>query len=252
MNYITFNGQRSDQLGIYVSTFPNYSYPEKNIESISIPGRNGDIILDSGTYKNVDVSYSVSIYQPMYGESAITYASIKDRMIAITKWLHPDKLGYCELSDTYYPGYYRLAICKNAGEVENLLNTVGRATIRFNCRPERFKASTSWTTYNQNNSYVNITSDPVCNNTIAAFDIQTIANTAVTFDVQCPNSNYDSAFQISSGDSIIIDGDTLTPNVAGAESRILRATAMPRLTPGQNKIRVTSGSVKVRPRWWIL
>ena len=252
MNYITFNGQRSDQLGIYVSTFPNYSYPEKNIESISIPGRNGDIILDSGTYKNVDVSYSVSIYEPMYGESAVTYSSIKDRMIAITKWLHPGTCGYCELSDTYYPGYYRLAICKNAGEVENLLHTVGRATIRFNCRPERFKSSIGWTTYNQNSNYVNIQSDSVCNNTIAAFDIQTILNTAATFDIKCPNSNYDSSFMISSGSVITIYGDTFTVDTDGAESRILRATAMPRLTPGQNKIRVSSGSVKVRPRWWIL
>jgi phage-related protein len=245
MNYITFNNVRSDQLGIYVSTFPNYPYPEKDVESVTIPGRNGNVIFDAGTYKNVSVTYDVSIYEPIGG--AALYSNVDDRMRAIVKWLHPATFGYCELRDTFYPGYYRLAICRNAGEVENLLNTVGKARIIFDCRPERFKDGMQFWLYTQGGTIRNTT------NNIAAFDIRTVANYPASFSVEnAVYPKYNCSFSITSGASVTFDGDTLDGGSVANNSRLITATAMPRLVPGDSTLTVSSGRVEVRVREWIL
>ena len=52
MEYFVFKGINSSDLGIIVKEMPPVTKSEKNIESISISGRNGSLHVDDGTYKS--------------------------------------------------------------------------------------------------------------------------------------------------------------------------------------------------------
>ena len=48
MGIIIFNGVSSMDLHTLVQHPPEYAFPEKDCEATHVPGRNGDIIVDTG------------------------------------------------------------------------------------------------------------------------------------------------------------------------------------------------------------
>jgi len=61
MGIIEFNGISSKDLGVEVETFPDYVSPEKEYQVTHVPGRNGDLVVDTKTFQNVPRSYEVSV-----------------------------------------------------------------------------------------------------------------------------------------------------------------------------------------------
>lgn len=56
MESFTFKGVSSSSLGLIIKEMPPIVRAEKNIESISVNGRNGNLHIDNGTYKSIDIS----------------------------------------------------------------------------------------------------------------------------------------------------------------------------------------------------
>ena len=52
MSYFYFNGFYSYEMGLIVEEKSIYNGPQPDFELISVPGRDGDIILDHNRYKN--------------------------------------------------------------------------------------------------------------------------------------------------------------------------------------------------------
>ena len=50
----TFNGVSSDTHKVTVEKCPSYPVANRVVEHIQVPGRNGDLIRDTGAYNNVD------------------------------------------------------------------------------------------------------------------------------------------------------------------------------------------------------
>lgn len=141
MGVITFNGVTSTSVGVQVAHPPMYVYPEKDSEAVHVPGRNGDIIIDKDSYKNVPREYEITVYDVDHPDW--TYSQ---RMAKLSKWLH-SATGYAKLSDTYDEGYFRKArYVEEAQEFENYIDQGGVGTITFDCRPERFLDSGAETT----------------------------------------------------------------------------------------------------------
>ena len=61
LNFFEFGNKRSTDYGILIRNKKTYDAPERNVEFISVAGKDGDIIIDSGTYKNIMLEYGVSI-----------------------------------------------------------------------------------------------------------------------------------------------------------------------------------------------
>ena len=53
MGIVIFNGISSKDLHIQVQTEPDYDFPEKDYNVTHVPGRNGDIVIDQGSWQNV-------------------------------------------------------------------------------------------------------------------------------------------------------------------------------------------------------
>ena len=133
MGTVVFNGKSSRDFGLEVETFPTYEIPERNYELVEVLGRNGSIAFDHNSYKNTPRSYKVSL--ATYDEASYSIV-----MNQISEWLRSSS-GYARLEDTYDEDFYRLALYKDRTSIENLFNEAGRATLNFECKPQRFYKS---------------------------------------------------------------------------------------------------------------
>jgi phage-related protein len=129
MGVILFDGKSSVDYKIVVEHPPEYEIPEKEYEVISVPGRNGDVIIDKGSYKNTVRSYDIAV-----GSLDEDFVVMANR---ISQWLR-SKSGYARLEDSYEPDYYKIAMYKDGASVENIIQHAGRVTINFNRKPQRF------------------------------------------------------------------------------------------------------------------
>lgn len=129
MGVIIFNGKSSNDYHIQVEHPPGYDFPERDYETVHVPGRNGDLIIDNGSYKNVNRTYEISV-----GDMDRLFPTMARD---ISNWLHSGE-PYSRLEDSYEPDCYRLASYVEEGKIENLLFHGARIKITFNCKPQRF------------------------------------------------------------------------------------------------------------------
>ena len=121
MNYFEFNGIKSSNFGLLISDKDIYSAPAPDVSFVSVPGRNGDVLIDNNRFNNVTVSYDVA------------FRNVKSRAAAIKLWLC--RAGYFVLTDTYQPTYFRMAAFSSNLKIDELIENVGQAQISFNCKP---------------------------------------------------------------------------------------------------------------------
>lgn len=129
MGEIIYNGRSSREFGMEVETFPSYTTPKRSGEKIHIPGRNGDLYIDGGSWENGTRSYIVSI-----GSLERDYYEMGNKL---SEWLN-SSTTYARLEDSYEPEVFRLAIYSNEMEYTNIYNHGGESEISFDCKPQRF------------------------------------------------------------------------------------------------------------------
>lgn len=131
---LEFDGVNSLNNGVYITGEAVYNAPERAVEMISIAGRNGAFVLDKGRYENVSVRYPAGAYD-------IDQEGFSKKMRAFRN-LMATKVGYKRLVDTYNPDEYRLAVFKDAIEVEAVNGgRAGEFELLFDCQPQRFLMS---------------------------------------------------------------------------------------------------------------
>ena len=130
INYLTFDGENSKDYGVFISGAGTFNAPERNATTVEVAGRNGNLTIDDGTYKNVPLSYPAFIYQ-----------NFADRAAAFRNVLLSRK-GYKRLEDTYHPDEYRMARYSGGFEAEAVAELYGgNFTLNFDCMPQRFLKS---------------------------------------------------------------------------------------------------------------
>ena len=132
MGIITFNGTSSTAYNLNVEICPVYPVPERVIEKVSVLGRNGDLLFDTGAYQNVEQRYQIWFD----GRST----SFQEQARAVAMWLYSTK-GYCRLEDSYDPDVYRMATISKKTDLKNFMNLMGRGELVFDCKPQRFLKS---------------------------------------------------------------------------------------------------------------
>lgn len=129
-NYLTYNGKNSADYGVWISGGGTYNAPARDVDMISVPGRNGDISFDNGRFQNITVTY------PAFISRLFQY-----RIDDFRSWLC-SHIGYQRLEDTYHPDEYRLAIYKGGLNVKTTSrNIAGSFDLTFECKPQRFLKS---------------------------------------------------------------------------------------------------------------
>lgn len=144
---VFFNGKSLADFGVHVSGDGTYNSPEKDFETVEVPGRNGDLHIFNERFKNVDLTYKAFIvgdnWPSNYGESFYDDArsdkaiDFRARMRSLRAWLMYQN-GYCRLEDTYHPDEFRKALFKGPLETEAVFLQAGEFDLTFNCMPQRF------------------------------------------------------------------------------------------------------------------
>lgn len=133
INTFSFDGVSSDTYGVYITEGASYNAPERAVEMLEIPGRNGHFALDQGRFENVEVTYHVFID----GSSETDYSS---NLSDLRNWLC-SKVGYARLTDSYNPNEYRMAVYKSGLEVDATSIQSGEFDVVFDCKPQRWLTS---------------------------------------------------------------------------------------------------------------
>ena len=132
-NGFEFDGESSKNYSVYITGEAVYNAPEREVEMISIPGRNGAFALDKGRFENIEVTYPAGIFADNELDFARAVSNLRNYLCS--------KKGYCRLTDDYNPDEYRLAIYKSGLEVKPAQLKAGEFEITFECKPQRYLMS---------------------------------------------------------------------------------------------------------------
>ena len=233
MNRFMFNGKYSTDYGIYISGEGTYNSPELDVDVVSVPGRNGDLVFSNKRYKNITVEYP-----------AFIRSEFADNAQSAKAWLlRPQK--YCRLQDDYHPDEYRLALFEGPLNFDmQFLNHSGMCTVSFNCKPQRYLVS--------GEEQFNCTNGgSIYNPTL--FDAEPLILVSGSGAGTLHIGEY--TVQILSLSNLILDCETQNAYYGSTNlNSTISADIFPKLTAGNNVISWSGGiqSVKITPRWWTL
>lgn len=131
---IIFGGIDSADFGIYIGGEGTFNAPERDVEMISIPGRDGAFALDKGRFENIEVKYTVINQEPDLATFSANLENFRNALCS--------QRGYQRLEDTFNPYEYRMAVFADKFEVKPIeYNTASKFDIVFNCKPQRYLTS---------------------------------------------------------------------------------------------------------------
>jgi len=128
-----FDGEASVDYGVQILGKGTFNAPERAVEMVTIPGRNGALAIDQGRYENIEVPYQATLL----ADSTIDFAAA----IAAFRNFLCSRKGYCRLQDEYNPDEYRMAIYKSGLEADVKVLRSGEFDIVFECKPQRYLLS---------------------------------------------------------------------------------------------------------------
>lgn len=131
--YFTYDGESSRNYNVYLTGEGVFNAPERAVEMLEIPGRNGNYALDQGKFNNISVTYKAGIVD-------VSESDFADKVSAVRNWLC-SKVGYKRLSDDYNPNEYRMAVYKSGVNIDHEDLRTGTFEITFDCKPQRWLTS---------------------------------------------------------------------------------------------------------------
>lgn len=238
MNYFVYKGIRSCDMGIRIESKNVFSAPEYEVDFLSIPGRDGDLISGNGRFPNVQVTYSVFI-------PAKTISELSQKITAVKGWLFSGLSSYHELSDTYDTEFTRKAVYAGKLDIEDQMNRIGIFTISFSCKPFRYGSDGQQEIILANSGKV---TNPYP--FVSKPRITITGSGEGTLTIQ--SADFNATWTLTDVDGLILDSEQMLC-YSGTESRndSVSGDGFPVLHPGDNIFTFTGGitSVTVLPRW---
>lgn len=230
MNYLTFNGKSTLDFGVGISGESSFNAPTRDVDFVSIAGRNGDLTIDNGRYNNIEVTYPAFISR-----------NFKSNVVGLRAFLCSQK-GYQRLEDTYSPDYYRKGVFLNGLEFETLpLNVAANFELVFNCKPQRFlKSGEQSYTFEDGGTIYNPTrfnSKPIIR--VYGTGTLTIGDYSITIDSLLTEPYID------------LDCDLMNAYKGSLNLNNYVSGDFPELVPGANEI-TYDGTIELVPNWWTL
>lgn len=127
---LTFDGENSADYGVYITGAAVFNSPERDVELITIPGRNGDFALDKGRFMNIKITYPCGLFADTEEDFAEAISAFRNMLASRTT--------YCRIEDDYNPGEYRMGLYRSGIEVDLASLKSGEFEITFECKPERW------------------------------------------------------------------------------------------------------------------
>lgn len=235
IDYFVYNGQSSADFGVVIADHTGFNAPERDYSVVEIPGMNGDLTVDNGRYKNIQLTYQCSIHH-----------HFAEKFGHLRGWLYSSP-GYHRLEDSYDPECYRMA--RVSGGVEPTPQAkyrFGEFDITFDCKPQKWlKSGEDEITLGASNVLYN----PTQYEAYPVFELT--GNGTITIGSQ-------TITVANNPGTMILDfelGDAYDKAAHTNYNQYVTVTSndFPTLKPGVNNITKTNfTSIKMKPRWWTL
>ena len=261
MNVLSIDG--TALTGIYVDASLAFNKPAKNVDMIAVPGRNGSLAVDYGTFKNVTISYPVIIKSNFPSD----FQALINKLAALK--------GYHRIECSNDTDHYRIGrfIMPETPTVRRI-NREGRFNLSFDCKPQRFLktgedpyplVSNEQTLLDENN---NVLQDENGNDLIVyTTDVTTIVNPTewpsrplirATGPGDINIGNQVIHVSVSESITVYIDCESMeiyrlqgsTP-VNMSQSVVFSTLDFPVINPGSQALGHTM-PIQIIPRWWRL
>lgn len=234
----TFGNVNSLDYGICLTGIHIGNTPERDVSFVQVAGRNGDLAIDNKRWKNVDITYHCA----MVSDFADSFDRFRNALLL--------QNGYQQLTDTIYPGVFRLGVVQKPMVPETMLmNKAGTFDVVFHCKPQRFivdETATVLTAPGTVTNNGNQPSKPVI--TVYGASSGTLTVGTVTIEI------------LTLTDKITLDCDLMTAYRQEGDAAVenknadIYAPEFPELSVGINEISWTGGitQVDIMPRGWML
>lgn len=204
------------------------------VETQTIPGRNGNLVFETGSYENRVGSASCFCLQEDV-EMAIGSAG---------RFLMGRK-GYRRLETSDDPNHYWMARVENSPQIAMRLRALAPFEISFDCKPQRFVKSGENAVVFTSNGYISNQYGQIALPLITLYGQGTGTLTIG-----------DCVVEVKELDKVLfLDSDTQNAyNNNGNQNMNINAPIFPTLTDGDTQIAFIGGieRVEIVPRWWEL
>lgn len=233
------DGVDAKEVGIRLQKAIEFAAASPVVENKTVPGRNGDLLIYTGAYKN------------RKGEAECF--ALKENVISsigeINNFLF-SQLGYRRLECSNDPDHFWLAKVTNSARIEQRMRMLAPFEITFDCKPQRFLISGETPfEYLEPSFIINPTQFPA-KPVIVVYG--TGAGNLVVGGTVVQIKELE--------DEIILDCEMMNAYRQVGEgapenkNSCIYAPEFPELLPGENIVSWDGGitSVKITPRWWTL
>lgn len=232
------DGVDARSLGIRLQKPISFSAPVPVVESIQVPGRNGDLIYETGAFEN----------REGVANCFCLGNDVEMQIRAVNKFLFSAP-GYRRLETSDDPYHFWLARVSNGAMLEQRMRKLAPFEIVFDCKPQRFLKSgeikTSFIPSDEKYVFYNQT----------GFNAKPIIKAYGSGDSVIEIGEYTVEISESGYSPIVLDCDSQNAYSAYTNlNKYVNAPEFPVLVPGENEISI-SGLItvlEITPRWWEL
>lgn len=228
----TYDGKPSSDYGTFIAKSNMFDAPERDYESVVIPGKSGELTLDNGRYRNFIGTIEAYVPRRMQGN------------VPGLRGYLGSKTGYHRYTDNMHPEEYRMARFVGGFVVSESDRVSAALTLTFDCMPQRWLLSgDAQQTFTSNGTIYNPTlyaAKPL----IRAYGTGSMTINGTTVQITSANQYTDIDCELMD----CFKGSTNCNN-----NVVLTNGQFPTLAPGMNNI-TKSGitSLVITPKWWTL
>lgn len=128
MTTFVFNGKKNTEFGLRVAEGKKISTSGLDVERVSVPGRDGELLISNNRLNSAELSFPVNFVKER--------GLIATEVYRISEWLNV--AGYKDLTISYDPDFIYRAAYLETFSIEETMRQFGKTTINFVCYPVKF------------------------------------------------------------------------------------------------------------------
>ena len=229
---VVINNIDSSDYGVYISEAGLYEAASRDTDNYKIPGRSGDLVVDKGTYSNIEITYQAFIHS----EFGDRFPEWRNAISSIP--------GYARIEDSFHPDEFRKGKLSRFRILRATQDTIGTFYMEFDCMPQRFLKS--------GEEPVEFTEDGTIENEYR----ESLPLIRVYGSGELGIGNQLIEIQENDFEYIDIDCEIMDcySGATNCNQYVSQMGQYPKLRTGITGITLGSGitSVEITPRWWIL
>jgi len=224
---ISFNGIRTKEKGIAVTTRPQIPTPQKRVQFVEVAGMDGSLKVSDGTYEDIRLDVSLNfVRSPKWWHETAR---------EVRNWLTGS--GILRL-DNLYGWHYRVKEASCSG-IDNINKMGGQFTAQFICEPFQY--------HDGGDSFLSVDEclinpyylcKPVYRIEGSGQKTLTVNGKTWTINVTGTHININTEKKLVYNDSMV----NLRPSTSGEYEDLF-------LPNGVNTISISSGTLKIMPNW---